>query len=160
MVYNVVVKENTFRVLTEPVDDASGVITNFIERATLAPTEYETVCDGTLTVDESRVTLGYAPTDQIFVELSFTAEEPNLITLQRVSENMPPFTLVLEEGVRHVCLCKNKTTGIEMMTRAQRINNTFLRNGCVEIDYTVEVNGIRAEKTKMRINLIKNEQPR
>lgn len=160
MVYSVVVKENTFRVLTEPVDDSSGVITNFIERATLAPTEYETVCDGTLTVEGSKVTLGYSPTDQILVELSFTLEEPTLITLQRVSENMPPLTLVLEEGVRHVCLCKNRTAAIEMMTRAQRIDNTFLRDGRVEMDYTVEVNGIRAEKTRMMISLVKNEQPR
>ncbi len=160
MVFSVLVKEKTFRVLTEPVDDQNGGSTNFIEKASLAPTEYETVCDGTLTIEGERVSLSYEPTDQISVELSFTVDEPKLITLVRRSDAMQPMTLVLEEGVRHVCLCKNKSTAIEMMTRAGRIDNAFLRDGRIEIDYTVEVNGIRAEKTKMTISLIKNERLR
>lgn len=160
MVFSVAVKEKTFRVLTEPADDQNGGGTNFIEKASLSPTEYETICDGTLTIEGERVRLSYEPTDQISVEMSFTVDEPKLITLGRRSDVMPPMTLVLEEGVRHVCLCKNKSTAIEMMTRAQSINNMFLRDGSIEMDYTVEVNGIRAEKTKMKISLIKNEQPR
>jgi hypothetical protein len=156
MVYSVIVKEQTFRVLTEPAEDPGGANTNFIEKATFAPSEYETICDGEMAVEGSKITLSYEPTDQISVEISFSVDEPKLISLQRHSESMPALNLVLEEGVRRVCLCKNKNTAIEMMTRAQRISNTFLRDGCIEMDYIVEVNGIRAEKTKMKISLIKS----
>ena len=160
MIFGVMVKEYTHRVLTEPADDQNGANTNFIEKASFTTTEYETTCDGSLSVEGERVCLSYEPTDQISVEMSFTVDEPKLITFRRRSETMPPMTLVLEEGVRHVCLCKSKSTAIEMMARAKRIDNSFLKDGRVEIDYTVEVNGLRAEKTKMRINLIKNERLR
>lgn len=160
MIFDVTVKEYTHRVLTEPTDDQNGASMNFIEKTSLATTEYETVCDGTLAVEETRVCLSYGPTDQICVEVSFTVDEPKLITLRRSSETMPPMTLVLEEGVRHVCLCKNKNTTIEMMARAKRIENSFLKDGRVTLEYTVEVNGLRAEKTKMTISLMKNEQLR
>jgi uncharacterized beta-barrel protein YwiB (DUF1934 family) len=160
MIFGVTVKEYTHRVLTEPADEQNGANTNFIEKASFATTQYETVCDGTLVVEETRVCLSYEPTDQISVEMCFEVNEPKLITLRRRSDSMPPMTLVLEEGVRHVCLCKSKSTSIEMMARAKRIDNSFLKDGRVELDYTVEVNGLRAEKTKMRINLIKNERLR
>ena len=160
MIFDVTVKEYTHRVLTEPTDDQNGASMSFIEKTSLATTEYETVCDGTLAVEETRVCLSYEPTEQISVEMSFDVDEPKLITLARRSENMPPMMLVLEEGVRHVCLCKNKNTTFEMLARAKRIENSFLKDGRVELDYAVEVNGLRAEKTKIKISLVKNERLR
>jgi hypothetical protein len=160
MIFDVTVKEYTHRVLTEPKDEQNGVNTNFIEKTSFATTEYETVCDGTLVVEGGRVCLSYEPTEQISVEMSFEVDEPKLITLARRSENMPPMMLVLEEGVRHVCLCKSQRTSFEMLARAKRIENSFLKDGRVELDYAVEVNGLRAEKTKVTISLVKNERLR
>ena len=103
------------------------------------------------------VSLGY-DSREILSGVSFEVNEPKLITLARRSEVMPPMMLVLEEGVRHVCLCKSKRTSFEMLARAKRIDNSFLKDGRITLDYAVEVNGLRAEKTKMTISLIKNER--
>lgn len=156
MVYAVVVKEHTHRVLTSPAEGENGIMTDFIESITQTQTEIETVCDGTVTVEGESIALTYELADRRTVTVSFKLSEPTLITLQREVEGMPRMVLVLETGVRHVCLCKGREAVIEMVSRASSVKNTFLQNGRLAIDYTVEINGIRAERTKTEISLVKN----
>ena len=160
MEYLVTVKEKVIRTLTAPIDENSGVSTNFIHKAALSTSECESISDGVLCAGKGDVILSYNLDDDVNVDISFNRDEPKLITVTRTSPRGNALTLVFEEGVRHVCVCKNAIGAIEMVTRANRIDNRLMQRGRFDIDYFVEIQGVRAEKTQLKLTVLKNEQLR
>lgn len=136
-----------------------------------SPVRVELVTDGELrvgsTVDLSWRECSGTGGAVISESVSFDRSAPEIVTLKRKHANLssavldlivnmqsPPIVFVLERGRRHVCVCGKPGGGsTEFTVRTFRIENSLLRRGVMLLDYSVEIHGVRVEKTHMVIKI-------
>jgi len=92
-----------------------------------------------------------------FLEISFSKEDPSIVTIRRGGgEAGTPILLVLEEGVRHICLNSSGDASIEVITTCRKLENNIMKTGRLFADYSVELHGFRVEKTAITLELKKH----
>lgn len=117
---------------------------------------YTMNCIGTLTGEDGRVYLRYCePGDKdsagASAEISFLENEPDCITVQRTGESSSAF--VIKEATRHMSVYGTPYGPIEMCVFARKVRNSITAEsgGELEMDYTVELRGLTAQRTKMTV---------
>lgn len=127
----------------------------------------ELVVGGELSLDGDNLILGWREFDgwnMTVMSIVFDPSAPEMLSLRR--QEVTPFAvvmealsgerqselcLVLERGRRHVCLLGKNEDLREVVVRTFKLENSLLRRGCMLLDYSVEIHGLRAERTRMRI---------
>ena len=140
------------------------------------PERVELVTSGELRISDGRAELVWHDCQvwgAVEEAVSFDTAMPEVVTLRRVNKTAvsmlleamgntsePELAFVLERGRRHICLYRAGRNISEIAVRAFRVENSLLRRGAMLLDFSVEIHGVRAEKTRMLIRMRKNEQTR
>lgn len=110
------------------------------------------LCDG----DE--LSLFYKETEELAgegiteTEIAFPKKEPKSVTIRRGGPLGTGF--VIEEGKRHYSVYNTPYGSLEMCVYAKRVDNRLTEDGGVLIlDYAVELKGMTAQRTKMRVDV-------
>ncbi|MDD6094891.1 MAG: DUF1934 domain-containing protein [Clostridia bacterium] len=90
-------------------------------------------------------------------EISFSKCSPKCVTITRSGTLSSSF--IIEEGKRQYSVYKTPYGALEMCVYARRVDNRLTENGGLLIlDYAVELKGMTAQRTKMRVDVkVKNE---
>ncbi len=111
-----------------------------------------TVSDGLMASRAGRVRLTYAEPSGVRVGFSFDREEPGLLMMTREGgSEQGVLMLVFEQGVRHICMNRVDGETFEITTFASRLENRLASSGTLALDYTVELHGVRVERTSIEI---------
>ena len=118
------------------------------------------VTEGTLSSDGGRISLKYNDSELFDgettgVTLTFDEATPGLVTMLR--SGSVSTALVFEAGQRHISVYKTPYMPFELCIRTRKIANRLLFDGTLELDYFIEVHGVRTERTKMKIVVIESE---
>ncbi|MBQ8836356.1 MAG: DUF1934 domain-containing protein [Clostridia bacterium] len=83
----------------------------------------------------------------------FDKKEPTLVSILR--EGAVSTMLVFEEGRRHMCVYQTPYFPIELCVNTLSLENSLSYDGgSMHAEYTVEMNGVLAEKTIITISLL------
>ena len=117
--------------------------------------ETRIVSEGRLTSVADRATLSFSDGDDRGYEISFVRPESGLITLRRYDPgSRNPFTVVLEENVRHRCIKPGKNGDkLELITVTERIDNQLMKKGKMFFRFSVEICGVRAERAEFNVEI-------
>lgn len=122
---------------------------------------FEFVTEGTLSSLDGRISLNYNDSElfegeSTGVALTFDEAAPGLVTMLR--SGSVSTAMVFEAGQRHISVYKTPYMPFELCIRTRKVVNQLLSQGTLEIDYFIEVHGVRTERTKMKISVseIKN----
>lgn len=110
--------------------------------------------NGVLSFDDGRIELSYDETELTGMEgsktaISFGEDCPSLITMVR--EGSVSTALVFEQGKRHRCAYNTPYMPFEICVHTLKVDNRFVADKTIYIDYIIEIRGAKAERTKMEI---------
>lgn len=102
--------------------------------------------------------------------VSFDPEAPGIVTLRRRNRTAlsmilealgnkaePELAFVLERGRWHISICRAPDGPAEIAVRTFRLENSLIGKGRMLLDFSVEIHGVRAEKTRMLIKIKREE---
>ena len=99
-----------------------------------------------LSYDESEIT----GMEGSVTSVNFNTNEPGLVTLMRTGAFR--MAMVFERGARHICTYMTPYMPIEMVVVTKRLENTLGEDGGELIcEYSIEANGMRCERARMRL---------
>ena len=129
-----------------------------VRSGTVGSDMYILTAEGVLsTGEQGRISLSYeeAGTDEIAAgktEISFIPSDPGCITVEKQGET--GYTFTVEKERRHYNIYETDYGTFEMCTLGKKIDNRLTENGGILIlDYAVELKGLTAQRTKMRIDV-------
>lgn len=94
----------------------------------------------------------FDPADPATVSLGRQEVTPFAVVMEALSgKRQPEICLVLERGRRHICLLDTQGDLREVAVRTFKLENSLLRRGAMLLDYSVEIHGLRAERTRIQI---------
>ncbi len=111
---------------------------------------------GTFEIDGDIAKIYYDETELTGLEgsqtvISFNMREPDAVTMMRTGAVST--TLVFEKGRRHHCSYRTQYMLFEVCVNTMSVKNTLDANGCLELDYIVEIRGARAERNKFSMRI-------
>ncbi len=111
---------------------------------------------GTFEIDGNTAKICYDETELAGLEgsqtvISFDMREPESVTMFRTGAVST--TLVFQKDKRHHCSYRTQYMTFEVCVYTLDIKNTVDINGCLEIDYIVEIRGARAERNKLSVRI-------
>ncbi len=120
------------------------------------PEEMEIRTEGTRSSDGERQIFSYDETEATGMEgsataISFLRSQPGVITMLR--EGSVSTALVFEEGKRHRCVYQTPYMPFEVCVYTMKVANRLESEGFLELDYMIEIQGARAERTKFRMDV-------
>ena len=112
---------------------------------------------GTFTDDGERISISYNETEATGMEgsitcISFLKSSPEILTMTR--DGLVSATLVFEDGKRHHCIYKTPFMPFEVCVKTNKVTNSILIDGALDLDYIVEIRGAKAERTKFKMKII------
>ncbi len=117
---------------------------------------YVLTTEGTLR-DGDRLFVSYKEAElsedgECITEISFSHGEPGCVTVTRSGSISSAF--VIEGGKRQYSVYKTPYGPLEMCIYARRVDNRLTKNGgTLILDYAVELKGMTAQRTKMRVDV-------
>ncbi len=122
--------------------------------------QHETISfttEGTLTSKTGKVTLSYDDSElfegeQTGVSIIFYENTPGLVSMLRGGSVST--AMVFESGKRHICVYKTPFMTFEVCINTTRVFNKLLSDGILELDYSIEVHGVSAEITRMKMSVV------
>lgn len=156
MHYNVIVTAEIKQSLARPVQLAVPEPMNELLED-LMTSKTKIVSEGILrSTRDGRITLSFRSENGLENVISFSKKDPELISICRedtVFENAN--TLFLEEGKRHKCIGRDKNgEPVEFAVNATRVFNRLLKLGKMNLEYSVEICGVRAETLQISLNVV------
>lgn len=127
-----------------------------------AESEYIMDCRGTLEIRGGRLYLSYSEPqaegeDPCDTEISFDVNDPECVTVTRSGGVSASF--VLCAGSRGISVYKTPFGPIEMCVWTKKISNTMnINGGVLSMDYTVELKGMTAQRTRITVSAERAEQ--
>ncbi len=111
---------------------------------------------GTFEVDGNIAKIYYDETELTGLEgsqtvVSFDMRNPELVSMIRTGAVST--TLVFEKGRRNHCSYKTQYMSFEVCVHTLNVKNTVDTNGCIELDYIVEIRGARAERNRFSMRI-------
>lgn len=99
-----------------------------------------------LSYDESEIT----GMEGSVTSVNFNTNEPGLVTLMRTGAFR--MAMVFERGARHICTYMTPYMPIEMVVVTKKLENNLTESGGELVcEYSIEANGMRCERAKMRL---------
>ena len=159
-------KETRIKILSELYEVEASLFTEevgddeFFEQekdVSVEPDIMEINTLGTLNDDGERITVSYDETEATGMDgsrtsVSFLSSSPEVVTMTR--DGMVSATLVFEEGKRHHCIYKTPFMPFEVCVCTKKVVNRLTEDGCLELDYVVEIRGAKAERTKFKMQIL------
>ena len=107
--------------------------------------------------DGDRVCIRYKESELSGMEgsvtsVSFRKSEPALISMLR--DGSVKTALVFEPAARHLCVYQTQIMPFEVCIYTRSVKNRIEENGTLEMDYTVELRGARAEHTAFSMRVL------
>ena len=130
----------------------------------LEPETIEIHSVGSYSECEGRVELSYDETEVTGMEgsrtaVSFAKENSDIVSMIR--EGAVSTVLVFEEGKRHHCIYNTPIMPFEVCVYTRTVRNAIEGEGILEMDYTVELRGAQAERTKFLMRVLPSfDQPK
>ncbi len=120
------------------------------------PEEMVICTEGTRSLEKGRLTFSYDETELTGMEgsttsLSFLVGETGLLTMTRTGAVST--ALVFESGRRHRCVYQTPYMPFEICVHTLKVDNRLVGDGVLELDYVIEIQGARAERTKFRMEV-------
>lgn len=120
--------------------------------------EFEMCGDGLLEVREGRLEVSYKECgegmESVTTAVSFDLSDRGIITVERKGEIGHAF--VIEQGVRQFSVYSTPFGPIEMCIYGRKVENEMNENGgYIVLDYSVELRGMTAQRTKMKMEVKK-----
>lgn len=125
------------------------------------PGTYELTTEGYLFSGE-RISVSYKEAElsedgECITEISFQKDDPGCITITRSGSLSAAF--VIEEGKRQYSVYNTPYGALEMCVYARRVENSVSESGgALLLDYAVELKGMTAQRTKMRVKVTTKEK--
>lgn len=120
--------------------------------------EYHMVCEGTLTQRDGMLELQYEEVSpdpgqpSTEVRLTFPCGEKGSVTVERSGEAETMFTV--EEERRQYSVYRTPYGSMELCVYGKRIENSIRpEGGELSMDYAIELQGMTAQRTKMKITV-------
>lgn len=156
MHYNVIVTAEIKQLLANPASfDMPQGVKNLL--SDLLASKVKVVSEGTLrSSKDGRITLTFNSANGHENTISFSKAEPNLIALCRGEKLFQDaVTIFLEEGKRHRCISSGKDgEHVEFTVRTSKVDNRLLKSGKLNLEYSIDVCGVRAESSQMNITVV------
>ena len=132
----------------------------FLENVFASDTEPEKMqikTVGAFRVEGNRAIVSYSETEVTgmegsLTEISFDMRDTGIITMTRTGAVST--ALVFEKGKRHHCVYQTPYMPFEVCVRTLNVKNSIDTNGCLELEYVVEIRGAKAEKNKFSIRIM------
>lgn len=107
--------------------------------------------------DGTRVCIRYKETELTGMEgsvtsVSFQKSDPRIISMLR--DGTVKTALIFEEGQRHLCVYQTQIMPFEVGVYTKKVHNGIEKDGFLEMDYTVELRGAQAERTKLQMKVL------
>lgn len=117
----------------------------------------EMTMDASYHDDGTRVCIRYKESELTGMEgsttsISFQKSDAGLITMLR--DGAVKTALIFEEGQRHLCVYQTQIMPFEVGVCTKKVHNGIEKDGILEMDYTVELRGAQAERTKLRLKVL------
>ena len=114
--------------------------------------------------DGTRVCISYKESEISGMEgsttsVSFQKNEPE--TLSMLRDGTVKTALLFEQGKRHLCIYQTPIMPFEVCVYTRTVRNAIEREGVLEMDYTVEIRGAQAERTRFLMRVLPSfDQPK
>ncbi len=153
-------KKVKITVESEKYDNSEALIAKLpVENGEDNETQHETIkftTEGTITSRNGRISLDYDDSDlfdgeQTGVSIVFEELSKDLVSMMRGGSVST--AMVFESGKRHICLYTTPFMTFEVCIHTAQVKNRLLTDGTLELDYSIEVHGVSAERTRMKINI-------
>ena len=107
--------------------------------------------------DGTRVCISYKESELCGMEgsttsVSFQKNEPQ--TLSMLRDGTVKTALLFEQGKRHLCVYQTPIMPFEVCVYTRSVRNAIESDGVLEMDYTVELRGAQAERTKFLMRVL------
>lgn len=117
----------------------------------------EMMVEGSYHDDGNRVCIRYKEGEISGMEgsvtsVSFQKNDPSLISMLR--DGSVKTALIFEPTVRHLCVYQTQIMPFEVCIYTRSVKNTVTEDGCLEMDYTVELRGAQAEHTQLSLRVL------
>lgn len=121
------------------------------------PEHLEMTVEGRYHDDGDRVSISYHESELTGMAgstttVSFRKNEQGLISMLR--HGTVKTALVFEAKRRHVCVYETPVMPFEVCVYTRSVTNALEREGRLTMDYTVELRGAQAEKTRFSLTLL------
>ncbi len=118
--------------------------------------EFEMMTEAHLTKKDGRISVTYKECaeglEDVITSVSFMEDDRNIITVSRGGGGGEGF--VIEKGKRNFSLYRTPYGIIEMCVWGRNVENTLTEaGGEIIMDYSVELKGMTAQKTKMSMKI-------
>ncbi len=148
------VEESVFSLWEENGDNEEWVGGDILNRK---PEETEMQSVGILRKTPESMELRYEETEATGMEgavtsLFFQKDYPGMVSMSRSGSIST--TLVFEEGKRYRCVYKTPYMQFEVCVRSLKVKNTLGEDGCLTLDYIIEIRGAKAERTKLFLQIL------
>jgi len=116
----------------------------------------EIFTEGRLLVQNGAVSLIYTETEmsesaETKTTIRFLEKEPKNVSMLRLGEVNTAF--LFEEGVRTKCVYNMSYGSLELTIRTVRVDNRLLEDGCLVLEYFIEIRGASAEHKCVTIKI-------
>lgn len=117
----------------------------------------EMTMDASYHDDGHRVCIRYKESELTGMEgsttsVSFQKNDPGLITMLR--DGAVKTALIFERGQRHLCVYQTQIMPFEVGVYTKKVHNGIEKEGVLEMDYTVEIRGAQAERTRFQMRVL------
>ena len=128
-----------------------------VPRAGEIPAKTEALLEGKYHDDGTRVCIRYKESELTGMEgsttsVSFQKNDPGVISMLR--DGAVKTALIFEQGQRHLCVYQTPIMPFEVGVYTKKVHNGIEKEGVLEMDYTVEIRGAQAERTKFQMRVL------
>lgn len=121
------------------------------------PERLELMMEGRYHDDGTRVSISYKESEISGMEgatttVFFQKNEPGLVTMTRTGTVRT--ALVFEAGCRHHCIYETPIMPFEVAVDTRSVENALEASGYLRLDYTVELRGANAERTRFEMRIL------
>lgn len=146
-------QKNTIDADPETADLGGNIAAGFSDEADGG--EYSMTCEGMIKSADGRISLTYTEPpfedeEPSFMDISFAVSDPECITVTRDGEVKTSFVIMSKR--RSMSVYSTPFGPLEMCVYGKKVTNTMTDGGgCIEMDYTVELKGMTAQRTHIKI---------
>ena len=117
----------------------------------------EMTMDASYHDDGHRVCIRYKESELTGMEgsttsVSFQKSDPGVISMLR--DGSVKTALIFERGQRHLCVYQTQIMPFEVGVYTKKVHNGIEKDGILQMDYTVEIRGAQAERTKFEMRVL------
>ncbi len=150
--------DSLFDAFFETLDNEKGIHGDAPEKN---GEDWEMVSECVLARENGRLDIRYKECaeglPQWTTSVSFQENDPGIVSIIRYGQMSHSF--VIEQGVRHYSVYTTPYGPLEMCVHGRKVVNNMTENGGrIELDYAVELKGMTAQRTKMTIEVTKNNR--